>query len=115
MPKRLLSTRLRSGLWDRGTLVPPTAGVPQGGIMSPVIRNRGLDGLADVGHGGHGHRRVPQSTDVRWAADFLGTANARDVFDHTVLPAVHAFVAARRVRLAPPKTSMTPRAQGVDC
>jgi RNA-directed DNA polymerase len=39
MNKRVLSTWLRSGFIDRGTLYPTTEGVPQGGIISPVIRH----------------------------------------------------------------------------
>src|SRR6266446_7858225 len=73
MPKRLLSTWLRSGLWDRGTLFPTTAGVPQGGIIAPVISHMVLDGLESVVHGGHWHRRVHQINDVRLADDFLVT------------------------------------------
>ena len=114
MPQRLLSTWLRSGFWDRGTLYPTTAGVPQGGILSPVISNMVLDGLEDVVHGGHWHRRVHQINYVRWADDFIVTANSREVFEHTVLPAVNAFLAARGVRLSPHKTIMPPRAQGCD-
>ena len=90
-PKRLLSTWRRSGLGDRGALFPTTAGVPQGGIIAPVISTRVLDGLEGVVHGGHWHRRVHQINDVRWAEDFIGTANSREVFEHTVLPAVTAF------------------------
>jgi RNA-directed DNA polymerase len=73
-----------------------------------------LDGLASVVYGGHWHRRVHQINDVRWADDFLVTANSRAVLAHTVLPAVHAFFAARGVRLAPHKTVITPLAQGFD-
>jgi RNA-directed DNA polymerase len=114
MPKRLLSKWLRSGFWDRGTLYPTTAGVPQGGIISPVISNMVLDGLEDVVHGGHWHRRVHQINYVRWADDFIVTANSREVLEHTVLPAVNAFLAARGVRLSPHKTIITPLAQGFD-
>jgi RNA-directed DNA polymerase len=114
MPKRLLSTGLRSGFGDRGTLLPTTAGVPQGGIISPVISHRVLAGLASVVYGGHWHRRVPKINYVRWADDFLVTANAREVVAHTVLPAVNAFVAARGVRLSSHKTVITPLAQGFD-
>ena len=39
-------------------LYPTTAGVPQGGIISPVISNMVLDGLEAVVHGGHWQRRV---------------------------------------------------------
>jgi RNA-directed DNA polymerase len=82
--------------------------------MSPVIRHRVLDGLEDVVRGGHWPRRGHQSNSVRWADDFLVTANAREAFAHTVLPAVHAIFAARGVRLSPHKTIITPRAQGFD-
>ena len=114
MPKRLLSTWLRSGFWDRGTLFPTTAGVPQGGIISPVISHRVLDGLEDVVRGGHWHRRGHQINYVRWADDFIVTANSREALEHTVLPAVNAFLAARGVRLSPHKTIITPLAQGFD-
>jgi RNA-directed DNA polymerase len=112
MPKRLLSPWLRSGFWERGTHYPTTAGVPQGGLISPVISHRVLDGLEDVVPGGRWHRRVHQSNDVRWADDCMVTANARDVFEHTVLPAVQAFFAARGVRLSPHQTLIPPRAPG---
>ena len=49
MNKRLLAKWLRCGFSDRGTLYPTTAGVPQGGLISPVISNRVLDGLEQCG------------------------------------------------------------------
>jgi RNA-directed DNA polymerase len=91
MPKRVLSKWLRSGFCDRGAVFPTTAGVPQGGIISPVISNMVLDGLEGVVHGGDWHRRVHQLNYVRWADDFIVTANSREVLENTVLPAVNAF------------------------
>src|SRR5262244_433072 len=41
MNKRLLAKWLRGGISDHGLLYPTTAGVPQGGIISPVISNLG--------------------------------------------------------------------------
>jgi RNA-directed DNA polymerase len=114
MNKRVLSKWLRSGLIDRGAVWPTTAGVPQGGMVSPVISHRVLDGLADVVHGGPWHRRVHKSNDVRWADDFLVTANSQEVFAETVLPSITTFLAARGVRLSPHKTILTPRTQGFD-
>jgi RNA-directed DNA polymerase len=113
-PKRVLSQWLRSGFWERGVVLPTTAGVPQGGIMSPVISNRVLDGLEGVVHGGHWHRRRHKLNDVRWADDFIVTANSREVLDNTVLPALNAFLAARGVRLSPHQTVIPPRSQGFD-
>ena len=79
MTKRVLSQWLKSGLSDHGAVCPTTAGVPQGGILSPVISHMGRDGLEDVVHGGTWHRRVHKRNDVRWADDVIVTANAREV------------------------------------
>jgi len=114
MNKRVLSKWLRSGLIDRGALWPTTAGVPQGGIVSPVISNMVLDGLEDVVHGGPWHRRVHKINYVRWADDFIVTANSQEVLAETVLPSINTFLAARGVRLSPHKTIITPLTQGFD-
>ena len=114
MNKRVLSKWLRSGFIDRGALYPTTAGVPQGGIISPVISNMVLDGLEEVVHGGHWHRRCHNINYVRWADDFIVTANSREVLAETILPRINAFLAERGVRLSAEKTVITPLAQGFD-
>jgi RNA-directed DNA polymerase len=114
MNKRVLSKWLRSGFSDHGAVFPTTAGVPQGGIISPVISNMVLDGLEGGVHGGTWHRRVHKLNSVRWADDFIVTANSREVLEDTVLPSINAFLAARGVRLSPSKTSITPLSQGFD-
>ncbi len=83
---RVLSKWLRSGFVDHGALCPTTAGVPQGGISSPVISNRVLDGRETMVQGGSWHRRVHNIHDVRGADDFIVTANSREVLEETVLP-----------------------------
>ena len=114
MNKRVLSKWLRSGFVDRGAQLPTTAGVPQGGIISPVISNMVLDGLEAIVQGGNWHRRVHNINYVRWADDFIVTANSRQVFEETVLPRINAFLAARGVRRSPTKTVITPISQGFD-
>jgi RNA-directed DNA polymerase len=114
MHKRLLSKWLRSGVVDRGARLPTTAGVPQGGFISPVISNMVLDGLEAVVQGGNWPRRVHHINYVRWADDFIVTANSREVLEETVLPRIHAFLAARGVRLSPTKTVITHISQGFD-
>ena len=59
MNKRILAKWLRCGFIDHGTLYPTTAGVPQGGIISPVISNLVLDGLEAVVQRHPAHRRGP--------------------------------------------------------
>ena len=79
MNKRILAKWLRCGFVDQGALYPTTAGVPQGGIISPVISNLVLDGLEAIVQGSSWQRRVPNSNYVRWADDFLVTTTSRQV------------------------------------
>jgi hypothetical protein len=96
-------------------LAPMTmTGGPQGGTISPVGSNLVLDGLEAVVHGGTWHRRLHNINDVRWADDFIGTANSRAVWEETILPRINAFVAERGVRLSTAKTVITPITEGFD-
>jgi RNA-directed DNA polymerase len=114
MNKRILAKWLRCGVIDHGTLYPTTAGVPQGGIISPVISNLVLDGLEAVVQGSPWHRRVHNINYVRWADDFIVTATSRQELAEVVLPRIEAFLAERGVRLSAEKTVITPLAQGFD-
>jgi RNA-directed DNA polymerase len=114
IPRRVLSKWLRCGFIDRGTLFPTLAGVPQGAIVSPTISNLVLDGLEAVVHGSPWYRRVHNINYIRWADDFIVTANSRAVLEDVILPRINAFLAERGVRLSPTKTLITPIEQGFD-
>ncbi|HEV8718965.1 MAG TPA: group II intron reverse transcriptase/maturase [Candidatus Binatia bacterium] len=114
MNKRILAKWLRCGFLDRGAWYPTTAGVPQGGIISPVISNLVLDGLEAIVQGSSWHRSVHNLNYVRWADDFLVTATSRHVLETVTLPRIAAFLAERGVRLSTEKTVITPLAQGFD-
>jgi RNA-directed DNA polymerase len=114
MNKQLLSKWLRSGFLDRGRLFPTTSGVPQGGVISPVISNLVLDGLEAHVYGSAWQRRVYNINYIRWADDFIVTANTREVLEQTVRPRIDAFLADRGVRLSPTITVITPLAPGFD-
>ena len=114
MNKRGLSKWLRSGFVDRGALYPTETGVPQGGIISPVISNMVLDGLESVVQGDNQYRRRYNINYVRGADDFIVTANSREVLAEQVLPRIEAFLAERGVRLSAQKTLITPLTEGFD-
>jgi RNA-directed DNA polymerase len=114
MNRRILSKWLKSGFIDHGTLYPTDAGVPQGGTISPAISNQVWDGLEAVIHGSAWYRRVHNLNYIRWADDFIVTANSREVLEDVVLPRINAFLAERGVRLSPTKTLITPIEQGFD-
>jgi RNA-directed DNA polymerase len=114
MNKQVLSKWLKSGFVERGTLYPTTAGVPQGGIVSPVISNMVLDGLEQVVCSYPRFRRRYNIHYVRWADDFIVTAKSREVLAEVVLPRIQAFLAERGVRLSAEKTVITPLTAGFD-
>jgi RNA-directed DNA polymerase len=53
--------------------------VPQGGIVSPVMSNMVLDGLEQVVCSHSRFQRRYNIHYVRWADDFIVTANSREV------------------------------------
>jgi RNA-directed DNA polymerase len=73
------------------------------------------DGLEAVVHAGAWHRRVQPINDVRWADDFIVTANSRQVREEPILPRITAFFAERGVRLSTAKPVTTPITDGFDC
>jgi RNA-directed DNA polymerase len=114
MTKRVLSKWLTSGFVERGTLYPTTTGVPQGAIISPVMSNMVLDGLEQVVRSHPRFQRRYNINYVRWADDFIVTANSRQVLAEVVLPRINAFLAERGVWLSAEKTLITPVAKGFD-
>ena len=72
-----------------------------------------LDGLEAVVHGGSWHRRVHNINYVRWADDFIVTANSREVLEDVILPRINAFLAERGVRLSATKDRHHPHLTGL--
>src|SRR5262245_6044671 len=84
------------------------------GVLSPTISNLVLDGLEQRGCGPSRSRRPHNINYVRWADDFLVTANSRQGLEEVILPRIAAFLAERGVRLSTEKTVITLLAQGYD-
>lgn len=114
MNKRVLSQWLHSGFMDRGSLYPTTRGVPQGGVVSPVIGNMVLDGLEQVVLSYSRFHRKHNINFVRFADDFIATANNREVLEETLIPRIGAFLAERGVALSAEKTKITHISEGFD-
>lgn len=114
MNKRILSKWLRSGYREDERRYPTTEGVPQGGLISPVIGNLVLDGLEQVVKGKSEYfRRKHNINFVRYADDFIITANNRDVLEN-LTPDIEAFLLERGISLSKEKTKITPLSEGFD-
>lgn len=106
MPGRgLVKQWLKAGYVEYGTLHQTTEGTPQGGVISPLLMNVALDGLAR--HLGKGYRVS------RYADDFVVMAKGLQDIEQA-LPKVIAFLEERGVELNQEKTHIRHRSEGFD-
>lgn len=112
--KQVLTAWLHSGFIDRGSMYPTTQGVPQGGIISPVIGNLVLEGLEKCVHGTTRHRKAHTINFVRYADDFTVTASSEAILKDEIIPKINDFLAPRGVQLSARKTHITHIQDGFD-
>ncbi len=111
MQTSVLRQWLRSGFVESGQLFPTDRGVPQGGIISPIISNLTLDALETrleevIPKRSQRGRRAKVNI-VRYADDFVVTGSSKEVLTQTVLPVVETCLAERGLRLSASKTNLS--------
>ncbi len=120
MDKPMLRKWLASGVIDRGQWQETTAGVPQGGIISPAAANWTLNGLETdlIAHlkakWGVGQARKLKVNVVRYCDDFVVTGNSKEVLETEIKPWIEAFLAKRGLRLSRKKTRIVSIYEGFD-
>jgi RNA-directed DNA polymerase len=109
--KTILRQWLKVGFIDKNVLYPTDEGVPQGGIISPIIANLALDGLETVLR-----QRYPKAKVnlVRFADDFLITGTSKELLEKEIAPLVEEFLKERGLNLSPEKTHLTHIEDGFD-
>jgi RNA-directed DNA polymerase len=118
MDKELLRKWLEAGFLEKHVLFATTDGTPQGGIISPVLANRALDGLQQLleqRFGNTRHRRKEAKVHlVRYADDFIITGTSRVLLQREVQPLVEHFLRERGLELSHEKTRITHIRNGFD-
>jgi RNA-directed DNA polymerase len=118
MDRKVLDQWLRAGYLEKHVLFATTEGTPQGGIISPVLANRTLDGLQRLlaDHLGMPRRRQRKNKVhlVRYADDFIITGTSRFLLEHEVQPLVEQFLKERSLELSREKTRITHIEDGFD-
>src|SRR3954469_11616659 len=99
MDKDVLRKWLKAGFLEKHVLFATTEGTPQGGIISPVLANRTLDGLQHLleqRFGNTRHRRKEAKVHlVRYADDFIITGTSRVLLQREVQPLVEHILRER--------------------
>jgi RNA-directed DNA polymerase len=114
--KAILRKWLKAGVIHKGQLQATDAGTPQGGIISPTLANRALDGLETQlkQYLGVTRARKLKINVVRYADDFVITGNSKEVLECEIRPWVEQFLAVRGLQLSPEKTHIVHTDQGFD-
>ncbi len=114
MNKKVLNQWLQCGFIDNNTFHPTEKGVPQGGIISPIIGNMVLDGLEKLVKGTTHFQRTNHIHFVRYADDFIVMTSSKEVLEETIIPKIKAFLEPRGVGLSEEKTFITHISEGFD-
>lgn len=99
--RRTVKAWLKAGVVDTGELFPTTAGVPQGGVISPLLMNIALHGLETAIT-----TTYPNTTLIRYADDLVAL-HPDLVTIEQVQQAISDWLAAMDLELKPSKTRIT--------
>lgn len=116
MDKDILWKWLRAGIVNKGMFSETAEGTPQGGVISPVLANLALDGLETQLKKYLGVTRAKKSKVhvVRYADDFVVTANSPELLASEIRPWVEQFLSCRGLELSPEKTRVISIHEGFD-
>ena len=103
--RELVKQWLKAGYVESEIFHDTTVGVPQDGIVSPVIANMALEGL----------QKLTASTGgfVRYADDFIATARRKEDLQ-ALLPVIEEWLSERGMMLHPEKTKIVHIQDGFD-
>lgn len=113
MDKKLLKKWLKIGYIETGKLFPTKNGTPQGSAISPVICNMVLDGLETKLLRKYHKTKIksktyfPKVNFVRFADDFIVTAENPEILETGVKPIIVEFLKERGLELSEEKTLIT--------
>jgi RNA-directed DNA polymerase len=118
MDPSILTQWLKAGYLDQNVFFATTEGTPQGGIASPALANRTLDGLQTLLAQRFGATRSQRERNrvhlVRYADDFIITGTSTTLLRYEVQPLVEHFLSERGLRLSHEKTKLTQLEDGFD-
>lgn len=108
MDKTILRKQLKAGYMENNVFHATEAGTPQGGIISPTLANMVLDGIESLLAGTLGDRlKQHQVYVIRYADDFIITANTKEMLENEIKPMLINFFKIRGLRLSEEKTIIT--------
>lgn len=122
MNKKVLYRFLKAGFVYKRDLFPTKEGTPQGGIISPILANLTLNGIAEMlanKYSTNTSGNISKKANIHkihtiiYADDFIVTANNEEIL-HQVKQDIEAFLQVRGLELSESKTLITHIQDGFD-
>ena len=110
MDKRILNEFLNAGFIHEGAYYDTLTGVPQGGIISPILANMVLDGMEHLLKNRFKNKKV---NFVRYADDWVVTAKSKEIAEEVKI-VITEFLAERGLSLSEEKTKISQIEEGFD-
>jgi RNA-directed DNA polymerase len=120
MDKVMLRKWLKCGFIFNKELFPTEEGTPQGGIISPTLANMTLDGIQKILNEKYKMKKIngkhynPKVNLIRYADDFIITAENKEILELDIIPIVKEFLQERGLTLSEEKTKITHIKEGFD-
>ncbi len=124
MDKRILRLWLNAKIIDGKSFFYSQTGTPQGGIISPVLANMVLDGLENNLNTlarktfrkktGYVERNDHKVNYIRYADDFIVTADSKEFLEEKIKPVIEDFLQCRGLSLSTEKTRIVNINEGFD-
>ena len=112
--KSILEKWLKAGYIENKRLFPTTKGTPQGGTISPLLMNMVLDGMETLLKKQFPRWKNKKVNFVRYADDFIITANSKEIITNEIIPLVTDFLKERGLTLSAEKTKISHINDGFD-
>jgi RNA-directed DNA polymerase len=110
--RQILRKWLKAGYIEKQTKHATIAGTPQGGIISPTLMNLTLDGLEKLIRKHYPQHNGHKVNFIRYADDFVVTANSREILENEIQPLIRLFLSERGLSLSDEKTKITHISEG---
>lgn len=115
--RTLVKQWLKAGVVDGLKMIKPTAGTPQGGVISPLLANIALDGMscylkAEI-EKVYGLKTAVKLKVIRYADDFLVIHASKEIVEYCQ-ERLKSWLALRGLELSQEKTSIVHTSDGFD-
>lgn len=109
---KLVYKWLKASIFENGKTILVKKGIPQGGVISPLLCNMVLNGLEKVVRKGYVTNKAPSKLNltytwsVRYVDDFVITCPCRNKLENEIIPSVRKFLEASGLSISEKKSKI---------